>query len=229
MSPKADDGIYGVTALQYNQFDLQLDRSDLVITTPTFQTSAKFQDPISSISGYGYIYGEGNSAFVGFQLDWIPPAGAINNYVVQYRMDNDNWQRLNTTAPSVASQLACAKARSTYKSKLKCTRQRAQYRPPLFNSVGKTKSPANVQNLQLEVLSDNTARLSWESSFEIDVINGGAVYVRHSALTDGSASWNDSVDLVPALPGNATTATIPLVEGEIFVRFVDDADTNQPQ
>jgi len=98
-----------------------------------------------------------------------------------------------------------------------------------FALQGKTASPANVNNLRLEALSSNTARLSWEPSFELDVINGGAVYVRHSALTDGSASWNDSVDLIPALPGHSTDAIIPLIEGEIFVRFMDDGARLSPE
>jgi hypothetical protein len=225
---EAEGGIYGVTALAYNQSIYNSIESDLVITTPDISNLSEIPNPVSSISGYEYIYAEGNSALVGFQLSWIPPAGAINNYVVQYRMNNDNWQRLNTTAPSVALTRLREGTLNVQIQVENALGKKGAVSTATFNLVGKTASPANVQNLQLEVLSDNTARLSWESSFEIDVINGGAVYVRHSALIDGSASWNDSVDLVPALPGNATTATIPLVEGEIFVRFVDDGGRISP-
>jgi hypothetical protein len=143
-------------------------------------------------------------------------------------MDDDNWQRINTTAPSTA--LTRLREGRLY-VQIQVENALGKTGPistATFDLVGKTANPADVQNLQLEVLSDNTARLSWEPSFEIDVVNGGAVYVRHSALTDGSASWNDSVDLVPALPGNATTATIPLVDGEIFVRFIDDGGRLSP-
>ena len=51
---------------------------------------------------------------------------------------------------------------------------------------------------------------------------GGTVHIRHSNLTNGTASWSDSVDLIPAKAGSATEAIIPLVEGEIFVKFEDD-------
>jgi predicted phage tail protein len=225
---EAEDGIYGVTALAYNQSIYNSIESDLVITTPDISNLSEIPNPVSSISGYEYIYAEGNSALVGFQLDWIPPAGAINNYVVQYRMDNDNWQRLNTTAPSVALTRLREGTLNVQIQVENALGKKGAVSTATFNLAGKTANPADVQNLQLEVLSDNTARLSWEPSFEVDVVNGGAVYVRHSALTDGSASWNDSVDLVPALPGNATTATIPLVEGEIFVRFIDDGGRLSP-
>jgi hypothetical protein len=225
---EAEGGIYGVTALAYNESIYASIESDLVITTPTISTLTQTPGAVSSINGYEYLYAEGNSAFVGFQLDWIPPASAVNNYVVQYRMDDDNWQRINTTAPSTA--LTRLREGRLY-VQIQVENALGKTGPistATFDLVGKTANPADVQNLQLEVLSDNTARLSWEPSFEIDVVNGGAVYVRHSALTDGSASWNDSVDLVPALPGNATTATIPLVEGEIFVRFIDDGGRLSP-
>ena len=225
---EAEGGIYGVTALAYNESIYASIESDLVITTPTISTLTQTPGAVSSINGYEYLYAEGNSALVGFQLDWIPPAGAVNNYVVQYRMNDDNWQRINTTAPSTA--LTRLREGRLY-VQIQVENALGKTGPistATFDLVGKTANPADVQNLQLEVLSDNTARLSWEPSFEIDVVNGGAVYVRHSALTDGSASWNDSVDLVPALPGNATTATIPLVEGEIFVRFIDDGGRLSP-
>jgi hypothetical protein len=225
---EAEGGIYGVTALAYNESIYASIEDDLVITTPTISTLTQTPGAVSSINGYEYLYAEGNSALVGFQLDWIPPAGAVNNYVVQYRMDDDNWQRINTTAPSTA--LTRLREGRLY-VQIQVENALGKTGPistATFDLVGKTANPADVQNLQLEVLSDNTARLSWEPSFEIDVVNGGAVYVRHSALTDGSASWNDSVDLVPALPGNATTATIPLVEGEIFVRFIDDGGRLSP-
>jgi predicted phage tail protein len=225
---EAEGGIYGVTALAYNESIYASIESDLVITTPTISTLTQTPGAVSSINGYEYIYAEGSSALVGFQLDWIPPAGAVNNYVVQYRMDDDNWQRINTTAPSTAL-TRLREGRLYVQIQVEnALGKSGAISTATFDLVGKTANPADVQNLQLEVLSDNTARLSWEPSFEIDVVNGGAVYVRHSALTDGSASWNDSVDLVPALPGNATTATIPLVDGEIFVRFIDDGGRLSP-
>ena len=225
---ETEDGIYGVTALAYNESIYNAIESDNVLTVPQISNLSQIPGTVTSISGYEYIYAESNSALVGFQLDWVPPEGAVNNYVVQYRIDNDNWERLNTTAPSISIgnlregnlQIQIQVENSLGK--------RSAVTTATFELQGKTASPADVQNLRLEALSNNTARLSWEPSYEIDVINGGAVYVRHSALTDGSASWNDSVDLIPALPGNATDAIIPLVEGEIFVRFMDDGNRLSP-
>jgi len=225
---ESEEGVYGITALAYNESIYAAIEDDLVITTPDISNLSEIPGSVTNIGGYEYIYVEANSALVGFQLDWTPPSGALNGYVVQYRIDNDNWSRFNTTTPS--ADLKNLRDGTLY-VQIQVENSIGKTGPlstATFNLVGKTASPADVKNLQLEILSDNTARLNWEPSFEIDVVNGGAVYVRHSALTDGSASWNDSVDLVPALPGNATSATIPLIEGEIFVRFIDDGGRLSP-
>jgi hypothetical protein len=51
---------------------------------------------------------------------------------------------------------------------------------------------------------------------------GGKVYIRHTSKTDGTGTWSDSVDLITAKSGSATEAIIPLVEGEVLVKFADD-------
>ena len=49
-----------------------------------------------------------------------------------------------------------------------------------------------------------------------------SVHIRHSSLTDGSATWPNSVDLIQAVPGGSTEAIVPLIDGEILVKFVDE-------
>jgi hypothetical protein len=60
------------------------------------------------------------------------------------------------------------------------------------------------------------------STVDLDVKTGGKVHIRHSNLTDGTATWSNSVDLIEAKSGASTEAIIPLVEGEVIVRFEDD-------
>ena len=91
-----------------------------------------------------------------------------------------------------------------------------------FTLVGKTAVPGDVQNLTIEPINANTARLRWTETVDLDVKVNGRVHIKHSNLTDGSATWPNSVDLIPAVPGNSTEAIIPLVEGEIFAKFEDD-------
>ena len=46
--------------------------------------------------------------------------------------------------------------------------------------------------------------------------------MRHSNLTDGSGTFQNSVDLVTALAGNTTDAIVPSLEGEYILKFQDD-------
>ncbi|MFZ9273212.1 MAG: host specificity protein J, partial [Ilumatobacteraceae bacterium] len=225
---ETEDGIYGVTALQYNESIYDAIESNNKLTIPTVSTLSQIPGSVTDVDGYEYIYVEGSSALVGFALTWVPPLQPLNGYIVQYRIENDNWTRFVTSTPSATLPNL---REGNLEVQIQAENSLGRSGPittATFTLAGKTANPADVKNLQLEVLSENTARLNWEPSIDLDVANGGAVYVRHSALTDGSASWNDSVDLVPALPGNATTATIPLIEGEIFVRFIDDGGRLSP-
>jgi len=76
--------------------------------------------------------------------------------------------------------------------------------------------------LSIEPISANSARLRWDQTVDLDVKIGGRVIIRHSSLTDGTGTWPNSVDLVDAVAGSSTEAVVPLVEGEILVKFEDD-------
>ena len=64
--------------------------------------------------------------------------------------------------------------------------------------------------------------LRWDQTVDLDVKVNGLVHIKHSNLTDGTATWPNSVDLIPAVAGNSTEAIVPLVAGEIFAKFEDD-------
>ena len=91
-----------------------------------------------------------------------------------------------------------------------------------FAAVGKTAVPGNVQDLTFEAINANSGRLRWAATTDLDVKVGGRVHIRHTNLTDGTGTWGNSVDLIEAKSGSATEAIIPLVEGEILVKFEDD-------
>ena len=74
----------------------------------------------------------------------------------------------------------------------------------------------------MEPITNQLVRLRWNKSTDADVIHGGRVYVRHSNLTDGSGTFQNSVDLITALAGNTTDAVVPSLEGEYILKFQDD-------
>jgi len=91
-----------------------------------------------------------------------------------------------------------------------------------IEAVGKTAVPADVQNLVIEPVNEDFVRLRFDKSTDVDVIHGGNVVVRHSNLTDGTGTFTNSVDLIPALSGNISETLIPAVAGEVILKFRDD-------
>jgi len=91
-----------------------------------------------------------------------------------------------------------------------------------FTSVGKTALPGDIQNLRVETISDQLMRLRFDKSTDIDVLHGGNVVVRHSNLTNGSGTFTNSVDLIPALPGSVSETMLPAIDGEYILKFRDD-------
>ena len=74
----------------------------------------------------------------------------------------------------------------------------------------------------MEAVDSKSVRLRWTRSIDPDVLHGGRVYVRHSNITDGTGTFQNSVDLVTALAGNSTDVIVPSLEGEYILKFQDD-------
>jgi len=155
-------------------------------------------------------------------LSWVSVTG-VSQYLVQYRFNSTNWvseivfrpdfELLNTEAGSYEFRVF------SYNSGLKLS---ATSTDLTFNAVGKTDPPGNVQNLSMEPITNKLVRLRWTQALDPDVLHGGRVYVRHSNLTDGSGTFQNSVDLVTALAGNTTDVVVPSLEGEYILKFQDD-------
>jgi predicted phage tail protein len=219
---ESEDGIYGVTALQYNStiYDA-IESNNKLLRRDISNLSAK-PDTVGDISGSEYIYQDGQNVFSGFDLSWISPRQRVSEFRVDYRIDNDNWKQVVSTSPSVQIKqtrpgiLYIQITAANYLNKI------SDIASAQFTLVGKTAVPGNVQNLTFEAINNNSGRLRWDETVDLDVKVGGKVYIRHSSLTDGTATWSNSVDLIPAKSGSQTEAIIPLVEGEVLVKFEDD-------
>ena len=155
-------------------------------------------------------------------ISWTSVTG-VSQYLVQYRFNNTNWvsetvfrtdfEVLDTTAGTYEIKVY------SYNAALQIS---ATSTDITFNAVGKTAPPSNVQNLTLEPVTNKIVRLRWSESTDADVIHGGKVYVRHSNKTDGTGTFQNSVDLIEALAGNTTEAVVPSLDGEYILKFRDD-------
>ena len=219
---EGEGGVYSVTALSYNASIYAAIESDLSLEFRDISNLSTQPDPPNTINATEHLYVDGQSVLTAVELSWVAPAQRVSGFRVEYRLDNDNWLQVNTTNPSVRltglrAGTLYVQIRSVNNLNKLSTAAVAQ-----FALVGKTAPPGNVQNLTIEAISANSARLRWTATVDLDVKVGGRVHIRHTSLTDGSGTWSNSVDLIPAIAGYNTEAIVPLVEGEILVKFEDD-------
>lgn len=226
---ESEEGVIGVTALEYNSSIYDAIEADIELTDRNITSlSAKPEAP-SDISGNEFLYQDGQNVFSGFDLSWISPKQLVNEFRIKYRIDNDNWSQTNSTSPSL--RLSNTRPGTLYVqiTAINYLNKSSDIAAAQFSLVGKTAPPGNVQNLSFEAINNNSGRLRWDETVDLDVKVGGKVYIRHSSLTDGTGTWNNSVDLIPAKSGAQTEAIIPLVEGEVLVKFEDDGGRQSAQ
>jgi len=222
---EGEEGSYGVTALAYNASIYNAIESDVDLVFNDITNFSAIPEPPSSITGNEYLYEDGQNVFTAFELSWNPPSTGIKPlyYKVEYRLGNDNWLTVQPSASSVTLKNLSAGALDVNIQSVSSVGKLSTVANASFTLIGKTAIPENVQNLTFEVINANSGRLKWTQAADLDVKVGGKVHIRHSSLTDGTATWSNSVDLINAVAGNATQATIPLIEGEVLVKFADDS------
>ncbi|ADD94748.1 phage related protein tail component-like protein [uncultured phage MedDCM-OCT-S09-C299] len=219
---ESGDGVFGVSALKYNESIYNAVEQDLNLTQRDITNISATPAAVTNLSATEFLYEEGGLVKTGVDITWTSPVLNVADFVVRYRLNDNNFERITTESPSTqvkglksgALELQIT-ARSFIGKSGPVTRQ-------TFTLAGKTAIPGNVQNLTLEPLNYNSARLRWDETVDLDVKVSGKVHIRHSNLTDGSATWSDSTDLVDAIAGSSTEKTVPLLEGEYLVKFEDD-------
>ena len=232
ISVEEQDGInYAITALSYNYnyatgVSPKYAAIDSMqgITLPARNVSLlnEPKDPPANLQASEKIVVINALAVPKIIVSWVSVTG-VNQYLVQYRFNNTNWVSENVFRPDF--ELLNTEAGTyefkvfSYNAGLKLSATSSNLS---FNAVGKSNPPGNVQNLSVEPITNKLVRLRWARAVDPDVLHGGRVYVRHSNLTDGTGTFQNSVDLVSALSGNTTDAIVPFLEGEYILKFQDD-------
>ena len=223
VSVEEQDGInYAITALTY--IDGKYANIEQGVTLPTRNISLlnEPKDPPGNLQASERIVVINALAVTKLILSWVSVTG-VSQYLVQYRFNNTNWISEVVFRPDF--EIVGTEA-GTYEFKVfsfnAALKLSATSTDITFNAVGKTEPPGNVQNLSMEPITNKLVRLRWTKAVDPDVLHGGRVYVRHSNLTDGSGTFQNSVDLVTALAGNTTDVVVPSLEGEYILKFQDD-------
>ena len=217
------DGTYSCTALEYNSSIYGSIESGIDLTQRDITELSTEPDPVSSLNFTEFLYEDGQSVFSAIDVSWISPEQRVSEFRLQYKIDDDNWTEVVTTSPSYTIRQTRPGELSVQVQAFNYLGKGSTFTTGTTTLYGKTAQPANVQNLTFEAISANSGRLRWDPATDLDVKVGGKVEIRHSSKTDGSGTWANSVTLIPAKSGVQTEAIIPLVEGEVLARFVDDS------
>ena len=223
ISVEEQDGInYAITALTYIDGKYANIESGISLPARNISLLNELKDPPSNLQASERIVVINALAVTKLILSWVSVTG-VSQYLVQYRFNDTNWvseivfrpdfELTNTEAGVYEFKVY------SYNAALKLS---ATSTDLVFNAVGKTEPPGNVQNLSMEPITNKLVRLRWTKSVDADVLHGGRVYVRHSNLTDGTGTFQNSVDLVTALAGNTTDVVVPSLDGEYILKFQDD-------
>jgi len=188
----------------------------------TITTLTALKDAPNSLQGTEQIVVLNNRAVSKLFIQWQPVSG-VTEYMVQYRFQNENFisERITRSDFTIFETL-----NGTYE--VRVFSYNALGKPSTnpatttFTTVGKTALPADVQNVQIEPLSDQFVRLRFDKSTDVDVIHGGNVVIRSSNLTTG-ATFTNAVDVLPQLSGNISESIVPnIVNGTYLLKFRDD-------
>jgi predicted phage tail protein len=212
---------YQITAVFHNSGKYSFVEDGTTLPTRTITTLTDIKSAPSGLSVTEKIVVINNRAVSKLFITWNGVAG-VNEYQVQFRFDNGNFTNTRVSRTDfeiLNSQLGTYEIRVFSINAIK--KPSALPATVTFNAVGKTAVPANVQNLRIEPINNKLIRLRWDASTDTDVLHGGFCRIRHSSKTDGTGEFAKAVD-IDKLAGNSTDIIVPYVEGEYFVRFVDD-------
>jgi len=220
---EGNKGVYAVTALMYNSsiYDA-VDEGD-ELTQRDITNLTVVPEAVTSVSGSEYLYQDGQNIKTAFDLSWVGPRQAVTEYRIGYQLNDNNWIRVITTSPSyVIKDLKVGTLRTEIQA-YNYLGFGSHFSNNTFTLLGKTAVPEDVTNLTFEDISPNSGRLRWDQTTALDVKVAGKIHIRHSSLTDGSGTWNNSVDLIDAIAGASTEVIIPKLTGETLVKFADDS------
>jgi len=217
------DGInYAITALSYVEGKYAFIEDGEALPARTVSKLNELTSPPTAVNAVERIFPINNQAISKIVISWQPIVG-VTEYQVNYRFGNDNFISEKVSRPDFE---ILNSRKGTYTIQVFSynvqNRLSASSTNITFEAEGKTALPQDVTGLLVEPVSDQFVRLRFNKATDIDVTHGGNVVVRHSNLTDGTATFTNATDAIFALPGNVSETLVPAVDGEYILKFKDD-------
>ena len=216
---ESEDGIYGVSAIAYNSTIYNAVEADVSLTTRSISNLSAIPNAVDSIDNEEFLYEDGSSVFVGASISWNHNRQNVNDFRVQYRIDNDNWETVQTASPSVTLRNLRAGTLYVQISARNYLNKSSRITSATFILVGKTAAPSNVTGFSM-IPVNGQARLSWNQASDLDVRVGGVVRLRHSPDLTG-VTWATSTSISDDVAGSATETYEDLKPGTYSIKFVD--------
>jgi predicted phage tail protein len=215
-----DETSYVVTALSYNPSKYNYVERDIPLTTRDISNLNEAPLTPTNLTAKELLYENSGQVLSKIILSWQSNLRSVS-YKIRYRIGSNNWVIAESVSPDFEI-LNTGIGRYNFEiSAVSVTLKTSVPALLTFNAIGKTAPPATIPNLFIAPIDDKSAELYWPQAQDIDVRIGGQIRIRHCPLIDGTATWGQSNDIVPAIPGNATRKIVPLLEGIYFIRAVD--------
>jgi predicted phage tail protein len=220
VSENSEEGTFGVTALSYNSSKYAYIESGAALTRKNVSLLNAVPDAPTNIKIAENMYADNNKAFVHVGISWSAVEGA-NLYKVQYRVSNDNWISLPDTSSTEADVFNAQEGNWQIEiTAVSPSNKKSVPAAASYQVVGRTAAPAAISGLEISQTTEQIAELSWPAPTDLDVLLGGAIIIRHTPTTS-DAQWQGCNDIIPAVPGSATKAVVPLLAGTYMVKAED--------
>ena len=223
VSVEEQDGInYGITAVSYNSSKYNAVESGISLTTRTITNLNVAPATPTGIDTTELIYENLGNARVKIIISWTNNTA---NAYVRFRYNNNNWEsRISekTKQTEILDVVAGTYEIEVYSISASGLRSVTPI-TKTHTSIGKTAPPTDVTGVTLTPIDQDRGLLQWNKSTEKDVLLGGKVLIAQS--DNPSARWADAQQsLNQTLPGNSTSAEVPLLPGvnAYLVKFEDD-------
>jgi len=217
-----DDISYVISGLSYVEGKYAFIENGTALPARTISLLNAPASPPSNLTVTEKIVTLNNMARSKLIIDWQPVDG-VTQYLVNYKFEDTNF--ISQVVFSSDFEILDSK-KGSYTIEVYSFNAALEISPnsteTVFVAQGKTAVPENVQNLSIESINDQFVRLRFTQATAVDVLHGGRVYIRHTNLTGGSATFQAAQDIIEAVPGNATEAICPALPGTYLVKFQDD-------
>lgn len=221
------DGTFDMTALKHDAGKYAFVENDLALNPASISLLSSPPDTPQNLKAEESLYQTSVDVRTLITVSWqsVPRA---SRYLVQYTRDNGNLTPLpETGSNAIEIRDALPGAYMFYVAAISDLGRRSTTGSLSKTIYGKTAPPKDVEDFALASISGGVANLTWSKSEDLDVLVGGTIRIRYAPVSTG-ATWNAAVDIGPALPGAATSASVPHLTGSYLAKFVDSSGNSSP-